>query len=84
MASRREPALRGEDGPTRWMVIHCIDDPLAAWVAGLPTCQWRLYACQSPTAYRLEIIGQDRSYLICREHMRETAAILGLDPPPGC
>ena len=82
MASRREPALRGEDGPTKWLEIYKVD-PLAGWLAVWPTCQWRRYDCQSPTAYRLEIVGENRSFLLCREHMRETAIILGREPPPG-
>jgi hypothetical protein len=74
--------MRGEDDPTKWLEIYRIDDPLSAGVAGLSTCQWRRYDCQSPTAYRLRVVGEDRSFLMCREHMRELATILGLDPPP--
>ena len=45
-----------------------------------PTCGWRLYDCTSPSAYRLDFFAEDCSFFLCRQHMEETGAILGIQP----
>ena len=68
--------LPDEAGQTMTAYIYKLD-PLAR----RPTCLLRLYECRSPAIYRIAFFGEGRSYFFCREHMRETAVILGADLP---
>jgi hypothetical protein len=56
--------MRDVEEPTTVVHIYKLD-----LLAGWPSCQWRLHACKLPSAYRLQIFGEDRSFLMCRQHM---------------